>query len=209
MGIYRGTNGFAGRPIRGELMGARRSFVVAAAVACTVGVTACGSSHDGTYLFSFALRDYAHLVDGVAPEEEDEPTMGTEQSSIMALYSTESGNAAVEVETLLMQGVFEPAGFTVSLDSAQRTHGDDCEALTNESNAELHGDFAADLGFDGTLTVTTRSARVDCGGDDREELVRYTYKGTGTFLSHNPDSHPRGGLQWGYIPEGVESPGYL
>ena len=183
----------------------RANLVLAAAL----GLSGCASSHDGTYLFSFALRDYAHTINGQPPEDETQPTFGAEQSAILSLYATEAGNAAVQVETLLMQGTFEEAGFTVSLESKEKTHGNDCEALTNESIAELHGDFAADLGFDGTLAVTTNTARVDCGGDDRKESIRYTYKGTGTFLSNDSDAHPRGGLQWGYIPEGAQTPEYL
>jgi len=157
-----------------------------------MGLAGCSSS-DGTYLVTAELKQ-----DSCTP---DNPAVGQEEQMMASLYHTTDG-LVMDFSGLLLVGENAKGGeFMLGKQSGESVSVDGCEELTSNNAYALQASFTKDLGFEGTLSNTQDSARVNCP-DTAQESCEQKFRVTAMHLNASSSLRPTGTVNWGYFQGG-------
>jgi len=155
----------------------------------------CVSQTDGTYKVTLT-------VNGQECVEDDNLDVNTDEqvyNGLMSVYHTTNDTLVMKYLSVIMTGSEEKRTFSVS-----HTEGwtdVSCGVSSFNSTYAFDGEFGADLGMVGTMTITEEDKLENCSSvPDTNSVCTTTVGISGIRLNSKPDAHALNSQGWGYIP---------
>ncbi|MFH1463916.1 MAG: hypothetical protein ABIO70_06000 [Pseudomonadota bacterium] len=157
--------------------------------------TSCtGSRWDGTYQVLVSFLTWDCTGDTVLYDE----GYHREEAGLITVQHTAADSMVVSLGDLVLAGTHEGPDFEVS--ASQGFTDSSCERYAYELSDVFAGSFTADLGIEGTFTVTESMVREGCttGGETNESCT--VVRKISGFLVENDEEQHYGQANWGYTP---------
>ncbi len=155
----------------------------------------CTARYDGTYQVTLERTSRECVEDGVTDIDTDTSTT----HALMSIYRSEEGTLIVELLSQLMVG--EVAGKEVAVSWESGWQDTTCGLNAYTQTGTFTGRFTADLGIEGTYTLSEHDTITGCDTlPDSEQRCTTELDITGARLNARSGQHASDAVSWGYIP---------